>query len=837
MRTNLTTVFCAALMALAIGDSTTGADKPKTESQTPLSEAGQKLESRYADQLNQLRAELSAKIPRQDQAKADTLRKFLVNDALDDKFVKYVVLLEATPRGLAEFAQRGKEQAALIETLLADAGLMKQMLVADGANARREGRNGYGPAQYGQAMRIYTDIRKASKRAADGVLRRLALAIALEHAVPVEQANPTAQADAPATVDPVKRYLHFEKAFLDGELDPAFERLSTWELRMVVDGDEPDETLAWGREMLRNYRPDHIYNSNPGWRYVSIVGSDVKYGSQDVKYDRPELQKYQNILMNGGVCGRRAFFGRFILRAFGIPTTARPSRGHAALAHWTPQGWVVNLGGPWGCGWTKTRYNKDVDFLATTQARSNPNAFLKVKRAQWAGHVLGEKRTYGESDGAHAFWNGVALRTQRKIIEESKAVTLGALGEDLGEANEPTVAEQVLDSPVTPEDKRIAYNADGVIAIPAAAYSKPSGNTREVFAMKSFGGGLQIFLPRFFPQGKTIMRGGTWKGDPDACTSGKRMLSGGYGKYENWGLRVAVSHSDGTPRRELTLELGDGVTIELVYIKPGTFVMGGESTTEGRFECVELPKHEVTLTKGFYLGKYEVTQAQYEAIMGSNPSKSTKAKDCPVDNVGVDDALSFCGKVAELTGLDVRLPTEAEWEYASRAGRDTKWFFGNDPSQIGEYAWFKGNAGGKSHPVGQKKPNPWGLYDIYGNVNERISDTYARSYYSISPREDPTGPSQGTSSRFEYRVHVPRSGKYSLTAQVVTANYDQRLNVAVNDGDSAIVMEMPFTVGHWQDSKPVTLTLNEGENTLRFWRDQPPQYGLAIRDFTLTPLK
>ena len=129
----------------------------------------------------------------------------------------------------------------------------------------------------------------------------------------------------------MKRYLHYEKAYLDGELDPAFERLSTWDLRIVVDGDEPDETLAWGREMLRNYRPDHIYNPNYGWRYVSIVRTDVKYGSGDVKYDRPELQIYQNILMNGGVCGRRAFFGRFILRAFGIPTTARPS---AAMPPW-----------------------------------------------------------------------------------------------------------------------------------------------------------------------------------------------------------------------------------------------------------------------------------------------------------------------------------------------------------------------------------------------------------------------------------------------------------------------------------------------------------------------
>jgi formylglycine-generating enzyme required for sulfatase activity len=827
MRANSITVICGALIALAIGTSSVWAVTPKAVPQTPLTEAGQKLEARYTDQLNQLRTELAAKVPQNDQEKADTLNEFLASGALDAKLVKYVVLLEATPQGLAEFAQQGEEKTALVEKMLADADLMKQMLVADGA----------AKGKYGRAMEIYTAIEEASDKAGEGVLQRLALAVSLEHAIPMKQANPTARTEAPETIDPVNRYLHYEKAYLGGELDPAFERLSTWALRFVVNGDEPDETLAWGREMLRNFRPDHIYNSNEGWRYVSLVSTDVKYGSENVKYDRPELQRYQNILMNGGVCGRRAFIGRFILRAFGIPTIARPSRGHGALAHCTQKGWVVNLGGGWGAGWTSTRYKQDVDFLASTQARNNREAYLKVKRAQWAGDALGEKRTYGEHDGDPDFWNDVALRTQRAIIKESKAVTLDALGEDLGEANEPTVAEALLASPVTPEHRKITYGQDGVISMPAAAYSKPSGNTRDVFAMKSFGGGLQIFLPRFFPQGQTIMRGGTWKGAPDACTSGKRLLSGGYGRYENWGLRAAVSHTGGDARPELTLDLGRGVTMELVYIKPGTFVMGGESKTDGRFQCVELPKHEVKLTRGFYLGKYEVTQEQYQAIMTTNPSRSTKAPNCPVDNVSEADASTFCGKLAEMTGRDVRLPSEAEWEHASRADRDTKWFFSNDPSQIGEYAWFKDNAGGKSHPVGQKKPNQWGLYDIYGNVCERISDKYSRSYYSISPKVDPTGPSQGTKSRFEYKVIAPRSGKYSLTAQVVTANYDQRLNIFVGDADSEIVMEMPFTLGKWQESEPVTLTLKKGENILRFSRNKPPQYGLAIKDFTLTPVK
>ena len=266
MKTNSTTVVCGTLIAVAIGTSSVWAAKPNDQPQTPLTEVGQKIEKRYADQLRQLRTELTAKILPKDQAKGDALEKFLASDMLDAKLVKYVVLHEATPRGLAEFAQQGREFWILVEKMLADGDLMKQMLVADGANAKRAERNGYGPAQYGQAMTIYTEIQKASKRATTGVLQRLALAISLEHAVPIVQSNPTAQTDAPETIDPVKRYDHYEKAYLDGELDPAFERLSTWELRMVVDGDEPDETLAWGREMLRNYRPDHIYDSNYGWR-------------------------------------------------------------------------------------------------------------------------------------------------------------------------------------------------------------------------------------------------------------------------------------------------------------------------------------------------------------------------------------------------------------------------------------------------------------------------------------------------------------------------------------------------------------------------------------------
>ncbi len=783
----------------------------------------------YTRMLDQLRAELTAKIPQGDAA-AD---KLVASDALDAKLVKYVVLSQATPQGLAEFAGQGRTQSALIKWMLANPALMKQMLVADGAKAPRGG-----AAQVGPAMAIYADIQKASRKARSGVLQRLALAIALEHAVPIGQRNPTGQTDGPASVDPVKRYLHYEKAYQAGELDPAFDRLTTWDLRFVVDGNEPDWTLAWGRKMLRNYRPDHIFKDSYGWKYVGIVGSDVKYGSGDVKYDLPELQFFQNILMNGGVCGRRAFFGRFILRAFGIPTTARPSRGHAALAHWTPKGWVVNLGGGWGCGWTKTLYNKDKDFLASTQARNDKKGFVKVKRAYWIGDVLGEKRTYGESAGKPAFWSGVALRTQRDIIKASKAVTLDALGANIGESNDqPTEAQKVMASPVTPADRKISYLQGGVIEIPAAAYSKPSGNTRDVTAMKSFAGGLQVFLPRFAVKGVSVMRGGAWRGGADSCRSGWRMPSSGYGRYNNWGFRVAMTVPQGMLPKEMKLDLGDGVTMEFVYIKPGTFTMGGSNAKHSKWHGVEVPKHEVTLTKGFYMGKYEVTQAQFQKIMGSNPSKASKDPNCPADTISEGDAVSFCDKLAGKTGKMTRLPTEAEWEYACRAGSTTKYFFGDDPSKLGEYAWYDKNDGGSSHPVGKKKPNPWGLYDIVGNVCERVSDRYAADYYAKSSKVDPTGPSQGMKSQVEYQVTVPKSGNYSLVARVVTPKHSQRLNVVANDSAAPTVMTMPFTVGEWQDSEPVTLALKAGENTLRFWRDNPPQSGVAVKSFTLKPVR
>jgi hypothetical protein len=431
-------------------------------------------------EANRTAQEALAKAQADEQAAAKALLgdvgSFLASDKLDAKLVTFVAMSEATPRGLAQFAEQGPGQSELLETLLADSALLKQMVLGGGAQGGR----------YGRAREIYAAIRKASARAREGAFQRLALAVALEHAVPIAQSNPKAATNAPAIVDPVKRYLHYEKACLDGELDPGFKTLDVWEYRRVVYGSEPDETLAWGRAMLRNYRPDHVLNPDYGWRYSGAVRTDVPYGSQNVKYDRPNLQEYQNIILNGGVCGRRAFFGRFILRCFGVPTAARPQPRHAALVHWTPDGWVINLGAGWGAG--RIDNAPDTDFRAMTQARRVPAAYLEAQRARWVSCVLGEPAADNKKDTRVAWWRTLALFREKAAAEEAKPADLGALGAELGEANESAEARAKAVAGASPgdRDKTVAVAPNGTITVPAAACA--GGN----HLVKSFLGGQQM---------------------------------------------------------------------------------------------------------------------------------------------------------------------------------------------------------------------------------------------------------------------------------------------------------------------------------------------------------
>jgi formylglycine-generating enzyme required for sulfatase activity len=180
--------------------------------------------------------------------------------------------------------------------------------------------------------------------------------------------------------------------------------------------------------------------------------------------------------------------------------------------------------------------------------------------------------------------------------------------------------------------------------------------------------------------------------------------------------------------------------MQFVLIPAGTFQMGSNDPDAYHDEK---PVHQVTISKPFYLGTYEVTQGQWQAIMGTNPSYFKDNTQLPVEIVSWDEVQEFLRRLnVREGGTKYRLPTEAEWEYAARAGKPTAYSFGNDARQLGEYAWYGDNAGGKTHPIGQKKPNAWGLYDMHGNVWEWVQDWYGP--YTAGAAVDPAGPPSGS---------------------------------------------------------------------------------------------
>jgi formylglycine-generating enzyme required for sulfatase activity len=190
------------------------------------------------------------------------------------------------------------------------------------------------------------------------------------------------------------------------------------------------------------------------------------------------------------------------------------------------------------------------------------------------------------------------------------------------------------------------------------------------------------------------------------------------------------------PPQSARVDLGSGVTMEFVLIGPGSFIMGSdENTGDGD----ESPEHKVTLSQAFYLGKYEVTQEQWTAVMGGNPSEF-KGAQRPVDTVSWNDCQAFLAKLQDRTGRKFALPTEAQWEFACRAGTVTPWSFGAHDQPAADYAWIGSNSGGTTHPVGGKKPNAWGLYDMHGNVWEWCADWYAKHAYAGGEVTDPQGP-------------------------------------------------------------------------------------------------
>ena len=510
-----------------------------------LTEHGKVLEKEYSDQLDAIskeilaalpkidpqkkeafeaaRAELGAlKAPREDdpeavhkayhlakplaEAKAlesarpliaDTT-KLLGGNALDGKLIKGAILRHGTPAGLAEFAQQSDDHKALLDKLFADETLMKQILTSGGANG----------GEYGEAMQVYHSILEASESARKpGILQRLALGTALHQ--PWLDENQKGSVNGIVFTDhrtpdgQVARYLHYERAFLAGELDPQFKDFNAWECRFITNDPYTNEELTWVRSMLRQFRPDHITNPDQKWRYTRVVKSDLPYCS--TRHDDSLGMPQQQALALGGICGRRAFFGRFVARAFGIPARRSTQSGHAAMNRWTPDGWVVNFGAWWSMNWCGPQGG--LDFYLDSRAREFEEDYLQVLRAQWIGDALGQEdvslRQYAQGGG---FWDGLAFYVKRAVVEDANLeqatadAELATLSAEearlLGESDEVLGDGEVQEIEIPEEDKKILIAGDGTMTVPAVACTGPRNNTDKVAFLDSWDGGMQIHYQR-----------------------------------------------------------------------------------------------------------------------------------------------------------------------------------------------------------------------------------------------------------------------------------------------------------------------------------------------------
>ena len=250
-----------------------------------------------------------------------------------------------------------------------------------------------------------------------------------------------------------------------------------------------------------------------------------------------------------------------------------------------------------------------------------------------------------------------------------------------------------------------------------------------------------------------VQRGGSCATSADQCRISYRGAADPTAPFDHVGLRLCLSTEP-----SFTV---NGVSFDMVEVEGGTFTMGATAEQTGVFGD-EKPAHQVTLPS-YYIGKTEVTQELWQAVMGSNPSNFT-GKNLPVEKVSWDDCKTFIAKLNALTGKNFRLPTEAEWEFAARGGNKSRGYKYCGSNTLSDVAWYVDNSDNKTHPVAAKTPNELGIYDMSGNVLEWCNDWYSSSYYTSESQTNPTGPDSGSS-------RVRRGGSWNSSENTCRVSY------------------------------------------------------------------
>jgi hypothetical protein len=533
-RTNITVLSWVMVALMSLCQVSTAAKKPE-----PLTPQGETLLATYTGTLGALKKEIAATLPKMDEEKSaayftahgeiaklptlpnpndlkmkpvtfcagnpayaeaqtnallaaravlNEMKPFLKGNEMHAKLAK-CALLTTGAREMAAFSSLGDEEKSYVDLLLNDDKLIVNVMELGGAYENK----------YGQAIRNYKAIQKASKNAVDKDFFRLwALASSLEH--PDGNHVPEGKTAAGAIVE---YYLSYEKAFLNGELDPAFSTLTAWDCRFLF-AFRPLEAVTWMRKMIRNYRPDHM-KLDYKWRYCRITKSDVPYTSnagevRAIGREKYKLTSMQSFFLVGGICGPRAFTGRTATHAFGIPSRPAPQTGHAAISHWTPGGWVTVFGAHWT--FNHFRGQCGLDFELESRARSVPEEYAQVHRANWLGDAFGEpivaRMQFGVGGG---LWKSLAHYKKLAIVEDAELIELESVGAEFAESNEAAISpnsdweeddgtpeEEANKFPqveLTAADTTITTDENGVITIPVAACSKPE-STEKIRFMKSY---------------------------------------------------------------------------------------------------------------------------------------------------------------------------------------------------------------------------------------------------------------------------------------------------------------------------------------------------------------